>query len=169
MVYTVADSHTEPLSPAELRDLIVASLDELKGRSILALDVTKLTDVTDYMVLASGTSVRHIRALVDHLRDTAKQCAVHILGVEGQETGKWVLVDLGDVVVHVMEDETRTFYDLERLWSDIGATRTEAETSGATGPVVGVAGPEAARRKRRVPACSGSETPGRLWGARMKT
>ena len=133
MVSTVADSHIGLLSPAELRDLIVASLDELKGRSILALDVTKLTDVTDYMVLASGTSVRHIRALVDHLRDTAKQCAVHILGVEGQETGKWVLVDLGDVVVHVMEDETRAFYDLERLWTDIGATRTEAETSGGTG------------------------------------
>ncbi len=134
MVSTVADSHTERLSPAELRDLIVASLDELKGRSILSLDVTKLTDVTDYMVLASGTSVRHIRALVDHLRDTAHQCAVHILGVEGQETGKWVLVDLGDVVVHVMEAETRTFYDLERLWSDIGAPLTEPAAEGSGGP-----------------------------------
>ena len=114
------------MSPAELRDLIVASLDDRKGRSILALDVTKLTDVTDYMVLASGTSVRHIRALVDNLRDTARRYAVHVLGVEGQETGKWVLVDLGDVVVHLMEAETRAFYDLERLWGDAGATRPEA-------------------------------------------
>ena len=113
------------MSPAELRDLIVAALDDRKGRSILALDVTKLTDVTDYMVLASGTSARHVRALVDSLRETAKRRAVHVLGVEGQETGKWVLVDLGDVVIHVMDAETRAFYDLERLWGDAGPVRSE--------------------------------------------
>ena len=117
------------MSPAELRDLIVASLDDRKGRSILALDVTKLTDVTDYMVLASGTSARHIRALVDNLRETARRCAVHVLGIEGEDTGTWVLVDLGDVVVHLMQAETRAFYDLERLWGDAGTAR--GETSGA--------------------------------------
>ena len=114
------------MSPAELRDLIVASLDDRKGRSILALDVTKLTDVTDYMVLASGTSARHVRALVDNLRETARRCAVRVLGVEGEDTGTWVLVDLGDVVVHVMQAETRAFYDLERLWGDTGPVRGEA-------------------------------------------
>ena len=114
------------MSPAELRDLIVASLDDRKGRSILALDVTKLTDVTDYMVLASGTSARHVRSLVDNLRETARRCAVRVLGIEGADTGTWVLVDLGDVVVHVMQAETRAFYDLERLWSDAGAARGEA-------------------------------------------
>ncbi|MDE0350037.1 MAG: ribosome silencing factor [Gammaproteobacteria bacterium] len=114
------------MSPVELRDLIVASLDDRKGRSILALDVTKLTDVTDYMVLASGTSARHVRALVDSLRETARRCAVHVLGIEGESTGTWVLVDLGDVVVHVMQADTRAFYDLERLWSEAGAARDEA-------------------------------------------
>ena len=118
----MVDQQTGP-SPAELRDLIVASLDDRKGRSILALDVTTLTDVTDFMVLASGTSVRHVRALVDSLRETARRCAVHVLGVEGEDTGAWVLVDLGDVVVHVMQAETRAFYDLERLWGDAGTAR----------------------------------------------
>ncbi len=114
------------MSPDELRDLIVASLDDRKGRSILALDVTKLTDVTDYMVLASGTSTRHVRALVESLRETAKRLALRVIGVEGQETGQWVLVDLGDVVVHVMNAETRAFYDLERLWGDPGRGEDEA-------------------------------------------
>ncbi len=117
------------MSPAELRDLIVASLDDRKGRSVLALDVTKLTDVTDYMVLASGTSARHVRALVDILRETARRCAVRVLGIEGEDTGTWVLVDLGDVVVHVMQAETRAFYDLERLWGDAGAAREEASAA----------------------------------------
>ena len=118
----MVDQQTGP-SPAELRDLIVASLDDRKGRSILALDVTTLTDVTDFMVFASGTSARHVRALVDSLRETARRCAVHVLGVEGEDTGAWVLVDLGDVVVHVMQAETRAFYDLERLWGDAGTAR----------------------------------------------
>ena len=128
----MVDQQTGP-SPAELRDLIVASLDDRKGRSILALDVTTLTDVTDYMVLASGTSARHVRALVDSLRETARRCAVHVLGIEGEDTGAWVLVDLGDVVVHVMQAETRAFYDLERLWGDAGTARG----GGAQGEVPG--------------------------------
>ena len=137
MVSTVVDQQTGP-SPAELRDLIVASLDDRKGRSILALDVTKLTDVTDFMVLASGTSARHVRALVDSLRETARRCAVHVLGVEGEDTGAWVLVDLGDVVVHVMQAETRAFYDLERLWGEAGEVRGEAgEVRGEAGEAPG--------------------------------
>ena len=129
------------MAPAELRDLIVASLDDRKGRSILALDVTKLTDVTDFMVLASGTSARHVRALVDSLRETARRCAVHVLGVEGEDTGTWVLVDLGDVVVHVMQAETRAFYDLERLWGEAGEVRGQA------GEVRGEAGEAGERRE----------------------
>ncbi len=126
------------MAPAELRDLIVASLDDRKGRSILALDVTKLTDVTDFMVLASGTSARHVRALVDSLRETARRRALHVLGVEGEDTGTWVLVDLGDVVVHVMQAETRAFYDLERLWGEAGEVRGEAgEVRGEAGEAPG--------------------------------
>ena len=122
------------MSPDELRDLIVASLDDRKGRSILALDVTKLTDVTDYMVLASGTSTRHVRALVDSLRETAKRLALRIIGVEGQDAGQWVLVDLGDVVVHVMSAETRAFYDLERLWGDPGRGEDATEMARSDPP-----------------------------------
>jgi ribosome-associated protein len=81
--------------------------------------VADLTDITDYMILASGTSNRHVKSLVDRLVEAAKEAAHPPNGVEGRETNEWVLVDLGDVLVHVMQAETRKFYDLERLWQDI--------------------------------------------------
>lgn len=109
------------MAPTELRDLVVASLDDLKGRNVLALDVATLTPLTDCMVLASGTSERHVRALVDNVEAAAKQRAVRVLGIEGRPAAQWVLVDLGDVVVHVMQAETRAFYDLERLWGEVAA------------------------------------------------
>ena len=113
------------MRPAELRELIVAALEDRKGQDILALDVARLTDVTDYMVLASGTSNRHVRALVDNVARTAKDRSVVVMGIEGRETAEWVLLDLGDVVVHVMQVQTRGFYDLERLWSDISEPSVE--------------------------------------------
>ena len=114
------------MAPAELRDVMVASLDDLKGRNVLALDVARLSDLTDYMILASGTSERHVRALVDSVEAAAKARQVGILGIEGRAAAQWVLVDLGDVVVHVMQPETRAFYDLERLWCDFAVTTPEA-------------------------------------------
>ena len=125
MGFIAGDLSIGNLAPAALRDLIVASLDDLKGRNILALDVAEHTDVTDHMVLASGTSERHIRSLVDNVEAAAKDCGALILGVEGREAADWVLVDLGDVVVHVMQPQTRAFYDLERLWSAFGGPSAE--------------------------------------------
>lgn len=113
------------LAPTALRDVIATSLGDLKGRNILVLDVAEHTDVTDHMVLASGTSERHIRSLVDNVEAAARDCGARVLGVEGRETAEWVLVDLGDVVVHVMQPQTRAFYDLERLWSDVAEPSAE--------------------------------------------
>ena len=119
------------MRPSELRDLVVAALDDLKGRDIVALAVTKLTDVTDYMVRVNGTSNRHVGGLIDHLVDVAKTAGIEILGVEGRESMEWVLLDLGDVVVHVMQAEARGFYDLERLWTDLSDGVTAEEPSDA--------------------------------------
>jgi ribosome-associated protein len=107
------------VTPEALRDLVVDALEDLKGRDIVTLPVAHLTDITDYMVIASGTSNRHVKSLVDHLVETTKAVAHPPRGVEGRETNAWVLVDLGDVLVHVMQAETRAFYDLERLWREI--------------------------------------------------
>ncbi len=107
------------MTPEALRDLVVDTLEDLKGRDLVTLPVAELTDITDYMILASGTSNRHVKSLVDRLVEAAKDAAHPPNGVEGRETNEWVLVDLGDVLVHVMQAETRKFYDLERLWQDI--------------------------------------------------
>jgi ribosome-associated protein len=107
------------MSPQKMRDDVVRALEDLKGREIVALDVSRATTVTDYMVIASGTSNRHVKALVDNVLDSSKAGGVPSIGIEGLETMEWVLLDLGDVVVHVMQKEAREFYDLERLWSEV--------------------------------------------------
>jgi len=99
-----------------LKQLVVESLDDLKAINTVILDVTALTDVMDYMVIASGTSNRHVKSLADNVCMEAKKQGMRPLGVEGEGAGEWVLVDFGDVVVHVMLPATRDFYDLERLW-----------------------------------------------------
>lgn len=105
----------------KLRDLIVAALDEGKGQDIQALDVSKLTSITDHMVMVSGTSNRHVKSLVDHALEAAKQAGEPARGVEGRENYEWVLADFGDVLLHVMQKEAREFYELERLWTEIPA------------------------------------------------
>lgn len=100
----------------ELKQLVVEALDDLKAVNTVSLDVTELTDVTDYLIIASGTSNRHVKSLADNVCMEAKKRGTRTLGVEGEDAGEWVLVDFGDVVVHVMLPATRDFYDLERLW-----------------------------------------------------
>ena len=107
------------MTPEALRDLVVGALDDRKGRDTVALDVRGATNITDYMVIVSGTSSRHVKALVDEVVSAASDSGNRPRGVEGQQTCEWVLIDLGDVLVHVMQAKTREFYDLERLWSDL--------------------------------------------------
>lgn len=100
-----------------LTDLVVAALDDVKGRDIVRLDVRDMTTVTDYMVVASGTSSRHVKALVDNVAEKAKAAGCRPLGIEGEDGAEWVLLDLGDTLVHVMLPKVREFYNLEKLWS----------------------------------------------------
>jgi ribosome-associated protein len=93
------------------------ALDDLKALEPVTLDVRELSSVTDYLLVASGTSSRHVKSLAENVLMKAKASGVRPLGVEGERIGEWVLVDFGDVVVHVMQPSTRSFYDLERLWS----------------------------------------------------
>jgi ribosome-associated protein len=102
----------------QLTELVIEALDDLKAVNTVTMDVTGLTDVMDYLVIASGTSNRHVKSLADNVCMEAKKQGQRALGVEGEDAGEWVLVDFGDVVVHVMLPATRDFYDLERLWTD---------------------------------------------------
>ncbi|MDF1691241.1 MAG: ribosome silencing factor [Zhongshania sp.] len=100
----------------QLKNLVLEALTDVKGRDIVAIDVRGVSGVTDYMVVCSGTSNRHVKSLADNTWVEAKKKGIVPIGMEGQDTGDWVLVDFGDVVVHVMLPEARLFYDLERLW-----------------------------------------------------
>jgi ribosome-associated protein len=100
----------------QLKDVVVAALEEIKAKDIVVLDVHKLTSITDIMVIASGTSSRQVKALADNVVEKAKAAGCRPLSIEGEREGEWILVDLADVVVHVMLPTTRDFYQLEKLW-----------------------------------------------------
>jgi|TARA_X000000950_G_C13890148_1_gene650506 ribosome-associated protein len=117
------------LKASELRNHVVAALEDLKGVNIVTLDVAALTPMTDYMVLVTGTSNRHVKALVDTANESSKAIGIQPLGIEGRESYDWVLVDLADVIVHVMNEEARNFYELERLWSDLDEAGDTEEVS----------------------------------------
>lgn len=109
-----------------LCQLAVDALEDLKADDIVKLDVRKLSDFTDYMIIANGRSSRQVAALAENVIMKAKQAGEKPLGVEGLRGGEWVLVDLCDVVVHVMQPEVREFYQLEKLW---GSHETPARQS----------------------------------------
>lgn len=100
-----------------LRSLVLAALDDLKARDVREIDVREKSSVTDLLVVASGTSSRHVKSIADEVVKKAKKAGLPPIGVEGQREAEWVLVDLGDIVVHVMLPRTREFYGLERLWT----------------------------------------------------
>ena len=95
---------------------VTACLDEVKGQDIVVIDLTKKTDFTDAFVVVTGTSTRHAQALADRLVENIKKAGTPILGTEGKSDGTWILIDLGQVVVHIMQTETRQAYNLEGLW-----------------------------------------------------
>ena len=112
--------------PPRLSELVTAALDDLKAQNVTVLDVRDLTGMTDTIVIASGTSDRHVKSLAFRVLERARAAGYRSLGVEGEREGEWVLVDLQDVVVHVMLPRVREFYGLEKLWD------TRAGERGAT-------------------------------------
>lgn len=100
----------------EIRTLVNKTLEDMKAEEIVELDVTDKTSVTDFIIVATGTSSRHVKSVAANVVADAKHSGLQPLGVEGEQDGEWVLVDLGDVVVHVMQQTTRAFYDIESLW-----------------------------------------------------
>jgi ribosome-associated protein len=133
-----------PLRPAEervspLQQAVTTALDDMKAVNVRVLDVRGLTDFADIMVIASGNSDRHVRSIAERIVEQAKAAGFRPLGTEGAKDGEWVLVDLQDIVVHVMLPRVREFYGLERLWEGGPAI---AAVAAATAPRV------AARRRR---------------------
>lgn len=116
-----------------LVQLAVAALEDLKAQDIVTIDVRGKTSVTDYMVIASGTSSRHVKSIADEVVRFAKLCGVMPLGVEGEREAEWVLVDLGDVLCHVMLPRVRDVYALERLWT-VGDQPPETDQTPSVSP-----------------------------------
>jgi ribosome-associated protein len=115
------------MNSEQLSMLVVEALDDIKAQDIIKLDVRDMTTVTDYMIVASGTSNRHVQALVDNVAEKAKKAGHRPIGVEGEEGSEWVLLDLQDTLVHVMLPKVREFYNLEKLWS-LGSPGNRAVT-----------------------------------------
>ena len=114
------NTHTEPSDDdvtERLQAIVTAALEDIKGIDIEVIDVQGLTSITDRMVIASGTSSRHLKALADNVVVKARENGFTALGIEGESDAGWILVDLADVVVHIMMPDTREFYALEKLWS----------------------------------------------------
>ena len=112
----------------KLSKIAVSALEDIKARDIKVLDVRKLTSLYDSLVIASADSNRQVKALAHHVRDKLKEAGAEVIGIEGEETGDWVLVDCGDIVVHVMQPAVRTYYNLEELW-EAPATRKRAKAA----------------------------------------
>lgn len=101
----------------ELKDLVIETLNDMKAKDVVVLDVHEITTICDVMVIASGTSARHVKSIADSIVQKSKEAQMRPLGVEGEDHADWILTDLGDVVVHIMKPEVREFYQLEKIWS----------------------------------------------------
>ncbi|HEU4627804.1 MAG TPA: ribosome silencing factor [Steroidobacteraceae bacterium] len=125
-----------------LEGIVTAALEDMKAVNVKVMDVRGLTDIADVMIVASGNSDRHVRSIADRVIEKAKERGVRPLGVEGAREGEWVLVDLHDVVVHVMLPRVREFYSLERMWEQ------ESPAAVANAAPVGLTVPKVPARKR---------------------
>ena len=113
------------MKPEALKSLVIEALADMKAQNIVAIDVRGKTAITDFMVIATGTSDRHVKALADSVLKEAKESGVKPLGIEGERDAEWVLIDLNDVIVHTMTADVRDFYALEKLWAIDGETKQE--------------------------------------------
>lgn len=110
-------ARTHRARTSKLQSTTVVALEDIKARDITVLDVRKLTSLYDTLIIASAESSRQAKALAQHVREALKSAGASIIGVEGEENGDWVLVDAGDIVVHIMQPATRAYYNLEELWT----------------------------------------------------
>ena len=106
------------LQPEAIKKIALQALDKLKAEAVVVLDVRGYASFTDYMIFASGKSTRHVKSIANEVIEAAKKAKLPPLGVEGEDVGEWILVDLGDAIVHVMLPDTRQFYELEKLWGE---------------------------------------------------
>lgn len=111
-----------------MKKAAVAALEDIKASDITVLNVKKLTSMTDYMIIACGESSRQVKALARNVADKLREAGAEIVGVEGEDSGEWVLVDLGHVIVHVMHPAVREYYNLEELWTAPKAARKKTAT-----------------------------------------
>jgi ribosome-associated protein len=125
------------MQTAKLQMIAVAALEEIKGRDIEVINTTKLTSLFDRIVIASADSTRQVKALARNVREKVEEAGGEVVGVEGEESGEWVLVDLGNIVVHVMQPTVRSYYNLEELWQATPKVRL--------GKLAGKAGAEPAK------------------------
>jgi ribosome-associated protein len=117
----------QELSPAQTAHKIADLIVEKKGTELLVLDIGECSDIADYMILASGTNKRQVQAMTEEISKDMKQCGHPAIGISGKTHGWWVLMDYGDVLVHVMQEDARRYYDLEALWADAQIVRRGVE------------------------------------------
>jgi ribosome-associated protein len=114
-----------------MKSAVVDALEDVKAIDIKVMDVTKLTAITSYMIIASGSSNRQTKSLAHNVVVKIKELGGEVYGIEGEKEGEWVLVDLGDILVHVMQPSVRDYYNLEQLWGAAESRRTKAESKTA--------------------------------------
>lgn len=100
-----------------LTEFVVHKIEDMKGRDIIVLDVSEQSSITDVMVICSGNSKRHVQSIADNVAAEARGAGYRPLGIEGKDSGEWILVDMGDCIIHVMQENAREFYQLEKLWA----------------------------------------------------